>query len=588
MSSILLVEKESDLIPIKDQIIQYDHVIALTPRAEVCLEEINVPYFTLEDDSEVYNKLEETFTLSQKNLTQFIREADQLLHDLYPEIEIPLFKINHYLLRLPHDPIISSLFKLNLVVKNYQATKITLVRAPLKSSNGFRFLNTESILEKIIPLYFRDSDFEYHLIEGIQQKPTTIKETKVTYLHKVKLFIKKVLQYLPSKKCSYKILVSDSNEMNHAKKELLSMGLSLHNPQINIHQEKVIINIDKVISLLDEIGPKYFQYEGFVYWGIYKDKVHSIIKKFNLQISISKQLEDDITKSGIQLAIFGTHSGHNSVNTIAPFILEKNNIPFACWMHGGYGFYQENPGYDVSDYLFGQHYLTFGPAISSLVSSQSNLICHTLGSKVLETKRNLLKVQHTTKKPTITFTLGPWQQNSYLSGHKLREFYFNFWKSTKEIIDTLALYQDNYEIILRTLSDQDQNETVNKYLNIKGYHAVEVISTNQESLISIYQRTQLHILPWISTTFWEAALTPAKILIYDQTTISPEAKKAINSRAYHSEEIAGFCQKIKDILNAGNLTNNRSGAAFFDQYLFTDPNETVEKRLANIIQKITN
>ena len=67
-------------------------------------------------------------------------------------------------------------------------------------------------------------------------------------------------------------------------------------------------------------------------------------------------------------------SPFNSSNIIFRKICTNHKIPFATWMHGGYGLAYSFPGYDVTDFRFCKNHITYGSYLKDIIEDDKCIL----------------------------------------------------------------------------------------------------------------------------------------------------------------------------------------------------------------------
>ena len=588
MSNTVLLIDKIEQIPYISSRGEQGKIIAFNPSCYVALEKAGFDFERVDHIENICIDLQnDTFEYSERLLNEFVEYADGVLfkHSIdCREQEIRLFHYNRYKIKLLLDSALFNVFVLNKVFQKYKPQRVIYLCTGVSSEVDFRFSNNSSIIELLIKRVCRHYSAELVLFDDIERTQThqVLYDRGESLNYKLKLALLNLKNKFKREVFDQSqplVIVSDSREIEYLEDQLVKEGIQFKN-SAEILKSSRPVAIDLDLLYRDLCHFEKIAFNGISFSDLVFSRLKVLLNEFIPSIQTYYGLEAWVTNNPVTFGVFGTHSSHNIKNVLLPKILKENGLRFACWMHGGIGHYLRTPGFEQADFMFGDIYLTYGDNARDMADQMSKLETRTLGSRISRLKYDKSKI-----KETITVTMPPWQINSFMLGERFNEYYFNFWPTLEAIFHVLGKHQENYEIVIRSLPDENQNFTLNTFLENHSYHNIKVLPVGTESLFEIYERTALHISLWVSTTFWEAALSDARILLFDQGPMTEEGILNIESRADRFTELGEFCQSLDQILVNGELQNSKIGEHFLAECLNHSQFSSLAQRTAQLIKE---
>lgn len=272
-------------------------------------------------------------------------------------------------------------------------------------------------------------------------------------------------------------------------------------------------------------------------------------------------------------------------HTMAPFYLPNiivrewcrtNDVPFACWMHGGYGAYESLQGYDVTDYRLSPRHLVYGQVISNLPKNP-DWIMHKLGYS-----RSLAEIcvagspffenlysgygRPANDRKKILFCLGNYyHHNQFYFGHNRPESEISIWNAHKRILEVLVKYQDNFDITVKDYPDSPQKDMWLEILDDIGGKITYV--SNERPFADVLIEADLHVFSWVSTTMFQSLYTDVDICLYDNTDLTEEARTLFEQDIVFGSGLDQFCSRFDGYLGRGDFytqDKNRIRDLFID------------------------
>lgn len=250
------------------------------------------------------------------------------------------------------------------------------------------------------------------------------------------------------------------------------------------------------------------------------------------------------------------------VNALARDICLKKNIPFACWMHGGYGATWSLAGYDVTDFRDSENHIAYGPVIHDLIYGDNCVLQKLdipLPTKIISCGSPFFqKLYNNYKRPSneikkIVFCLGiQYHKNQFYFGYNRNGAELNIWSENIAIVKTLLEFQNTYDIIVKDYPGSEDAALWPETLKSIGASNIRYI-TSEEGFDSCAKKADALIFPWVSTTFFQTLFVDADKLILETGDISPMSHEILSEKAVFGNEINAFCVKLKNYLSRGQF-----------------------------------
>jgi len=333
-----------------------------------------------------------------------------------------------------------------------------------------------------------------------------------------------------------------------------------------------------------------FTFSGLNFFKLCQNKLHNLCRQLGNILEDYRQLETYLSHQHCDIVFFSTHAPYGIENIIMPVICRKKKIPYVCWMHGGYGANYMTAGYKMTDYTYGQHYFVYGDEVKKLVDqhySQYNLTTHVVGSPRLLKRQQDYQPPKNEKK-VISLVLGPWGNNLQYMAPDAPHYRFSFWEPLDTIIRLLIRYETQYHIILRSVGDQNQLDTVKNLLSDCDSTDIEVSSPKTVSFQDLVKRSDLFINTWVSTTFWEECLTHADIFVMDNSDLTKSAKKYLPKRAFWFDNLDHFTRALEHYLDEGTFYQKSGDHSFLNAYMDFEQKEHIPQHVSQTIENILN
>lgn len=240
-------------------------------------------------------------------------------------------------------------------------------------------------------------------------------------------------------------------------------------------------------------------------------------------------------------------------------------IEIACWMHGGYGANEAAAGYDEVDLRLADIHIVYGRVTQERNSAQfgrgeaSHNFGHKLvvvgGSPYLESR--LLKTTTSrpkTSMPTVTFLLGPrYARNQFYHGYSRNGVEDGLFEETCQIFEFLKRHQDTFRIVVKDYPRSDLAEVWKETLCDSKIAFI----SSERSLEEVLHDSDLVIVNWISTTFFQTLLAKKPVILWDNGDLRPSVKEELLQHGILATEISEFQLLLESWLSDGRYKDMR-------------------------------
>ena len=263
--------------------------------------------------------------------------------------------------------------------------------------------------------------------------------------------------------------------------------------------------------------------------------------------------------------IFQTTTPFYSANITFRKVCIDLKIPFAVWMHGGYGLTYSLVSYDVTDFRFCKNHISYGTHVQDLISNNKcilkklkfneNYKILPVGSPRFDhenMKKNLNKILKPNNKKTILFIMGALvYRNRYYFGRNREKAATSLWEFHYDILNLLKKYQNKYNIIFKDYPKGYKSLWKKVLIDIKA-DKISYVS-NEKKYNDLLRISDLNIFTWISTTFFEALYFDSDIFVIEEDVIEKDLKENIKSEIFYFDNAKKFLLELEKYLETGDF-----------------------------------
>jgi len=323
-------------------------------------------------------------------------------------------------------------------------------------------------------------------------------------------------------------------------------------------------------------------------------KLTSRLDFFINEYNNSKKIVKKLKPSSI---IFQTMVPQYSANIVFRKICEDLKIPFATWIHGGTGLTNSLLHYDVTDFRLSKNIISWGVHLEELFKDNKCTLNQLNLHKDIEVfpigsmrydynykKYFLTKKTKKNSKPIITYVAGSFQQkNQFYFGYNRKQAE-SFWLTDYEILKLLIKYQDKYKIIFKDYPRIGNPNLWKQVLNDLNASNISYIY-DEKKLNTLLSTSDLIILPYMSTTFFDSLNSDADIFVVEEDIFEKPFKELLKNEIFYFKDNKQLKIQLEKYLEEGkfykrNKKNSRNYFLNFSQK--NNRNKLLNETLNNI------
>ena len=300
-----------------------------------------------------------------------------------------------------------------------------------------------------------------------------------------------------------------------------------------------------------------------------------------------------IKKINPNCLIFQSMTPMYSANITFRKVCVDLKIPYVTWVHGGYGTYSLW-GYDVCDFRLCINHISYGEYLNDLVKSDKCILkslgfhknhkIFPIGSFRFDYDNKKKNIKKINEKPTIVFMLGALcLRNQYYFGYNRPKVENSLWFLHFEILLLLKEYQNRYNIIFK---DYPLGKTSLWKKVLKDINANKITYITKEKTVNNLLRiSDLNILPWLSTTFYEALYFDADIFLLEEDLFDEPFKNKLDKEIFWFKNAEKFKTDLKKYLEVGKFyqrTKHESKKYFLNLNTFKNKADLLNTTLNKI------
>jgi len=575
MKELILCEYPYQVNIIENSIIGDEIIISFNPESNYELERHKLDYVDIRhyyDANELWNK----YPFYRDNLVRLTNRLDEIVLDVDKRIKennLKLFNYLHYIIMCTVDKMNYYNYILQKIVIYHKPEKIKCIESNDYSLNNHLMFN-KSMIGYLVSDIKKIFNYEIEYI-GISESlinnnnnfksllfGTVYKTIKYThdYVRSVYRYgLEEYYKYIYKPK--YSVLNIACAEFNTLKSELIRKGInvcSLENRYKSSSNKSRYKYTDEILNIIksDNTIRSLLKYNNVDYYKIVEIQIKEILHSFDKLLSGYEELKIIFMNNKYNAVVFGSMTPFNHLNILGGNICNNLNVPYYCYMHGGYGANYSLSGYAASDYRLAKHHFVYGSVVSNLLKSNkcvtnlldlNNFKMYVIGSPYFDKLYSNYKRPNNVRKK-ILLTLGnriPFP-TIYFGANKPYSDFSN-WDEHKAIIKLLVKFQNNFEIYIKDMPTNNLAITWKKYLLDIGGSNIKLI-TNEIKYSHLIKNSDLNIFTAVSTPFFESLYTDADIFLIDMSDVTDESKSIFNKCISYSEEIDSFVIKLEKYL----------------------------------------
>ena len=291
----------------------------------------------------------------------------------------------------------------------------------------------------------------------------------------------------------------------------------------------------------------------------------TLSKKINYhfrQFQKAKKIVDNLKP---ECVIFQSMSPMNISNIVFRKVCCLLKIPYVNWVHGGYGATYSLHANDVLDFRLCENHISYGVHLEDLINDDKCILkkldfqnepkFFKIGSPRFDYvyKDKIGKYEIKSKeKYTILYIVGCHQdRNHFYFGYNRKNKENSLWQLHYNILKLLKKYQHKYNIIFKDYPYGTSNLWKTVINDIDGTQISYV--SNQKKMNDLLKISDLNILPWFSTAFFEALHFDADIFFVEEDIFEKPFKTKLKNEIFYCKNNEKFIMEIDKYLEAGKF-----------------------------------
>ena len=620
---IILVEFPWQLKDIinKQESFKKDVIVSLDPESSYILKTNKIPYFETYqfcNHKELWLKYKELTNRSIK-IAEILDEALWYTDKRFKDLNWKLFNDYHYFLKICFDQLFYYSELISKLIEKFNPSEIVMADTKKILIND-NFLICSNI--SIIKYLFEASEGSFNKIKISYVLPNQNKKIIFSFYNNfikfifsdIKNVVKKiiinnyykinfVINYYTSKP---KYLSIDCLEILQYKKLYPNESkFFLFYYCNNINKKKFINNLifyNKLMGYLKNETNFYelIKHKNISFRLIFNQILFKLTQELDFLFCEYDKAKKILNRTKPKCVIFNSMSPYYT-HTLA---FRKNcfdlNIPFATWIHGGFGLTYSLASIDVTDFRLCNNFISFGDYFNDLINSESSIIkklgfhnnkkIFPVGSPKFDYyNRNqyLNKILKPNNKKTILFMAGALiSKNNFYFGRNREKFETSLWELHYDILNLLKKYQNKYNIIFKDYPEGHKSLWKKVLIDINADKFLYV--SNEHKVNDLLKISDLNVLPWTSTTFFEALYFDADIFVIEEDINEKLFEGRLRGEIFYFKNAEKFLLELDKYLEAGNFytTTKKNSKNYFLKFDgLNKRDQLLNETLSKIINK---
>jgi len=307
---------------------------------------------------------------------------------------------------------------------------------------------------------------------------------------------------------------------------------------------------------------------------IFHEILFKLIQQLDFIINEYNKAKKIIDRIKPSCVIFQTTTPFYLPNVTFRKVCTDSKIPFAIWMHGGYGLNYSLSSYDVTDFRICKNHISYGSHVKDLITNNKcilkklefnkNYTILPVGSLRLDydnNKKNSNKIIKKNNKKTILFFMGILvTRNRFYFGRNREKCETSLWEFHYEVLSLLKKYQNKYNIIFKDYPIIGHRNLWKKIL--KNINADKILYVSNEHKVNdLLKISDLNITPWGSTVFFEALYFDADLFVIEEDIFEELLQGDTKDEIYYFDKTKKFLLELEKYLENGNFyTRNKTNS----------------------------
>ena len=142
-------------------------------------------------------------------------------------------------------------------------------------------------------------------------------------------------------------------------------------------------------------------------------------------------------------------------------------------------------------------------------------------------------------------------RNSFRFGRDREKYETSTWEFHYDILNLLRKYQDRYNIIFKDYESGHKNLWKKILKDFKTEKILYI--SNEVKINSLLRLSDLNIIPWISTTFFEALYHDADIFVIEEDLLDKYQEHNFKKEIFFFKNTKNFLSELEKYLESGQF-----------------------------------
>ena len=142
-------------------------------------------------------------------------------------------------------------------------------------------------------------------------------------------------------------------------------------------------------------------------------------------------------------------------------------------------------------------------------------------------------------------------RNHFYFGRNREKFETSLWELHYDILNLLKKYQNKYNIIFKDYPEGHKSLWKKVLIDINADKILHVSS--EHSVNSLLKISDLNIMPWISTTFFQALYFDADIFVLEEDIFEKPFEERLKDEIFYFKNNQKFLLELSKYLEVGNF-----------------------------------
>jgi len=565
-------------------------IISLAPEVNAFLAARDIPYVLFEKYFDT-QAVVSPWRSERERIRRFMARADEVAGTIDPRFatECTPFADYNYFWILLCDVVKVKLLELESVLQAEQPQRVVCYKTQsLPIERGLYFSPEESLVPQLLALPALRKRYHYELTSSASCRSISLTDaapspivSRVKSMMRnaaglLRAWLRQCLAWRDRKNILY---LQTQRTLRAARFSFIKQGFKLHSIVMESWRERfssplaLYVQTDILAAALrhDREIKELFTVGGICYLDIIWPRLCYFIERLDVLFQHQQYCIERLTTERIEGLVID--SCNNTSYFLMPQLIRicrQRAIPVFCWMHGGHAVVDQ-PVMEDSDLRLADYLFSWGDALSNHFSGKKDVQAKFLTVGTPLVKKHALRPSAPGKKRVVYVLRDFWDVGRIFGWADPDYSNGCYWEMTTRIIDVLVQFADRYEIIIKLAQGGRIKSAFAEHLRTIGQDGRIRLSFTEIGFDEILRTADVYVFDWISTTFYQAALTPGSIFIYSRLQMFPEVLTSAGKRAWIFDEFADFRHGLEGFLEQGKFAlGSKENDEFAQRFLNRD------------------